>query len=92
MTVKFLYDGAELLAEATAAGTTITARYLSGPGLDEPLELKRGSTTSSYSADGLGAIVHLTNSAGTIAESYRYEVFGQPTIRNGSGTVLPTSE
>ncbi len=89
--MKFLYDGADLLAETNAAGTTITAHYLYGPGIDEPLERKGGSTTSYYSQDELGSTVHLTDSAGTIAESYTYEVFGQPTIRDGSGTVIPTS-
>ncbi len=89
-TTKFLYDGADLLEETNTSGT-IQARYLYGPGIDEPLELKRGTTTSSYSTDGLGSIVHLTTSAGAIAETYTYETFGKLTIKNASGTTLTTS-
>jgi len=90
VTTKFLYDGADLLEETDSAGT-VTARYLAGPGLDEPLELKRGTTTSSYSTDGLGSITHLTNATGAIAERYTYETFGKLTIKNPGGTTLTTS-
>ncbi len=90
VTTKCLYDGADLLEETNTAGT-IQARYLYGPGIDELLELKRGTTTSSYSADGLGSIVHLTNATGAIAERYTYETFGKLTIKNPTGTTLATS-
>ena len=87
---KFLYDGAQLIAETDGAGT-LTARYLFGPRLDEPLERKSGSTTSYYAADGLGSVAHLTTSAGAIAETYTYETFGKLTIKNAGGTTLSTS-
>ena len=90
VTTKFLYDGADLLAETDAAGT-LTARYLIGPRIDEPLELTRGTTTHYYTADGLGSIAHLTTASGTIAESYTYDPFGAPTIRNTAGTIIPAS-
>ena len=89
-TTKYVYDGADLIAETNTAGT-VTARYLFGPSMDEPLELKRGTTTSYYSADGLGSIAHLTNASGTIAESSTDDPDGLPTLKNGSGTVIPTS-
>ncbi len=87
----FFYDGDDLLMEGNADGSQAQARYLYGPGIDEPLEMKRGTTTSYYSADGLGSIAHLTNAAGNIAERYTYETFGKLTIKNASGTELPTS-
>ena len=86
----YLYDGADLLTETDAAGT-LTARYLIGPRIDEPLELTRGTTTHYYSADVLGSIALLTTSAGAPAESYTYDPFGTPTIKNASGTVIPSS-
>ena len=88
---KFFYDGDDLIVETGNDPNALIARYLVGPGLDEPLELKRGSTISYYSADGLGSIVHLTNAAGNIIERYTYETFGKLTIKNASGTELPTS-
>ncbi len=87
---KFFYDGDDLIIETGNDPNALIARYLFGPGIDEPLE-RKGSTTHYYSADGLGSIVHLTTASGAIAESYTYDVFGQPTIRNGSGTIIPTS-
>ncbi len=90
VTTKFLYDGADLLEETNTAGT-VQARYLYGPGIDEPLELKRGTTTSAYSTDGLGSITHLTTATGAIVETYTYETFGKLTIKNAAGTTLATS-
>jgi len=87
---KFFYDGDDLIIETGNDPNALIARYLFGPGIDEPLE-RNGSTTHYYSADGLGSTVHLTNASGAIAESYTYDVFGQPTIRNGSGTIIPTT-
>lgn len=34
---RFLYDGADLIAEYDDAGTTVLRRYVHGPGSDEPL-------------------------------------------------------
>ncbi len=87
----FFYDGDDLLMEGNEDGTQARARYLYGPGIDEPLEMKRGTTTSYYSADGLGSIVHLTNASGNITERYTYETFGKLTIKNAGGTEIPTS-
>ena len=46
-TTRFLYDGDDLLAETDSAGT-LTASYLYGPGIDEPLRMVRGGITSYY--------------------------------------------
>ena len=40
ITTKFFYDGDQLVAETDASGGP-TGRYLYGPGLDGPLEMKR---------------------------------------------------
>lgn len=46
----------------------------------------RGSATSFYEADGLGSITSLTNSAGTVAQSYTFDSFGNQTASSGSLT------
>ena len=89
-TTKYIYDGADLITETNNAGT-VTSKYLFGARLDEPLELKRGTTTSYYTPDGLGSTVHLTTTTGAIAESYTYDLFGTPTIKNAGGTAIPAS-
>ncbi len=46
----------------------------------------RSSTTSFYEADGLGSITSLTNSSGSIAQSYTFDSFGNQTASSGSLT------
>jgi hypothetical protein len=55
-----------------------------GQNIDEPLA---GFTTSGldfYEQDGLGAVTSLSNSAGTVAQSYTYDSFGNPTKSSGN--------
>lgn len=87
---RFLYDGDRLIAETDGAGA-ITAKYVFGPGIDEPLRMTRGATTSYYHADGLGSVVALTNTTGTIVERASYDVYGQTRVTSGTGTVLTQS-
>jgi RHS repeat-associated protein len=48
-------------------------------------------TWSFAQQDHEGSVTHLTDSTGAILESYRYDAFGAPTIRDGSGTVISAS-
>ncbi len=65
---------------------TVVARYSQGLNPDEPLAMLRGSTTSFYSADGLGSVTSLSSAAGTLAQTYGYDSFGNQTSSNGSLT------
>src|SRR5579864_5108251 len=56
----YLYDGANLIEEADAAGGLVT-RYVFGTGIDEPLGAYRGTTWEFYQADGLGSITSLSS-------------------------------
>jgi hypothetical protein len=42
-----------------------------------------------YQQDHQGSVRYLTKPDGTILESYRYDVFGTPTIPDGDGHILP---
>jgi len=90
VTTFFLSDGDQLLAELDTHRVT-TASYLSGPGIDEPLRLTRGSTSTYYHADSLGSITALTDATGALLERVSYDVFGTPRLTTPSGTVLPQS-
>ena len=46
----------------------------------------RSGTTSYYEADGLGSITSLSNSGGSLANTYTYDSFGQLTASTGSLT------
>ncbi len=82
-TSVFAYDGDNLVEETNSSGTSV-ARYSQGLNIDEPLAMLRSSTTSYYQADGLGSITSLSNSAGSIANTYTYDSFGNLTASTGS--------
>ena len=90
VTTRFLYDGDQLLAETNASGN-ITARYTYGPSIDEPIRIERGSTIAYYHFDGLGSVVALTDTAGSVLERYTYDVYGQFKITDAAGSPLTAS-
>jgi RHS repeat-associated protein len=46
----------------------------------------RSSTTSFYQADGLGSVTSLSNSTGSLAQTYTFDSFGNQTASSGSLT------
>jgi RHS repeat-associated protein len=84
-TTNYLYDGDNSIEEVDQNGAVL-ARYLQRLNIDEPLAMLRGSTTSFYSADGLGSVTSLTNSSGTKAATYTYDSFGNLTASTGTLT------
>jgi len=81
----FTYDDDRLIEETTASGGSV-ARYSQTESIDEPLAMMRGGVTSFYNADGLGSITSLSNSAGTLAQTYSLDSFGKLTASAGSVT------
>ena len=84
-TTNYLYDGDDDIEEMNASGSVV-ARYAQTQNVDEPLAESRSSTTSFYEVDGLGSVTSLTNSSGTIANSYTYDSFGRLSTSTGSIT------
>lgn len=85
-TTNYVYDGANVAEEVTALGG-VTARYVQGAGIDEPLAESRGGLYF-YAADGLGSITSLMDSAGANAATYTYDMFGN-LIASTGGVVNP---
>ena len=79
----YAYDWDSLIEETNAVGTAI-ARYSGYLNIDEPLAMLRSGVTSYYEADGLGSVTSLTNAAGSVAQTYAYDSFGNLTTSNGS--------
>lgn len=72
----FVYDGMNVWLDSDAAGN-VTARYLFGDEVDEPLARYRpGEGTSWYLTDHLGSVRNILNSAGTIVDTINYDSFG----------------
>jgi RHS repeat-associated protein len=80
----YTYDWNNLIEE-TNSGGAVVARYSQTEDVDEPLAELRSGGTSYYEADGLGSITSLTSSAGTVANTYRYDSFGN--VVNSTGTL-----
>ena len=71
----YAYDGANLVEETNSSGAAV-ARYSQGLDLDEPLAMFRGGTTTYKQVDRLGSLTSLSNTSGTLANTYTYDSFG----------------
>ena len=81
----FAYDGDNLIEETNSSGAVV-ARYEDTQNIDEPLAMLRSGATSYYHADGLGSVTSLSNTAGSIANTYTYDSFGKLTASSGTLT------
>ena len=59
-------------------------QYTQSKGIDKPLAQLRSGTVSYYEQDGLGSVTSLSNSAGTLAETYAYDSYGKLTASTGT--------
>ncbi len=82
-TTTFVYDGPNVIEEIDATGS-LMARYTHALGIDEPLAMLRGNTTSYYHTDGLGSVTSLSDSKGNLVSTYEYDSFGNLTSSTGS--------
>ncbi|MCM8813406.1 MAG: hypothetical protein NC924_05645 [Candidatus Omnitrophica bacterium] len=85
--VYYCYDGWECIQE-TDAGSALVARYVYGPGIDEPVVMYRNGQRYFYLLDGLGSVIALTDDSGAVVESYTYDAFGKPEQASGIGNPL----
>ncbi len=82
-TVKYIYDGDQVIAEYNGSGTLLR-KFIYGTGIDEPLVMETGGTQYYYHFDALGSVTALTDSDGALVETYRYDVYGKPCIMDAS--------
>jgi len=74
------YD--DLIAEYNATGV-LQARYIHGPGIDEPLATVQTGMTKYYLRDALGSIAGLA-SGQSLTAVYHYEAFGEARVLSGT--------
>ncbi|MBI4245416.1 MAG: RHS repeat protein [Planctomycetes bacterium] len=84
---KFIYDGDQVIGEYDE-NDVLEAKYVYGPGIDEPILLDKGSEVYYYHFDGLGSVTGLTDTDGNLVETYDYDVYGQPTQLSSLGNRL----
>jgi RHS repeat-associated protein len=93
-TLRYQYDGLDVVAEysvATNGTNTLAASHVFGPGIDEPIKIRRGATLAAYHSDGLGSILaasSITPAGATDLLTYRYDAFG--VIEASTGTLDST--
>ncbi len=83
VTTYFVHDGDEIIADYDGTGA-LAAEYINGENIDEILAMERGGNTYYCHQDGLGSVTELTDSAGTVAENYIYDPYGNPSIVNSA--------
>ena len=78
----------QVLEERTATGA-VTARYVYGLGLISRYDGDGTSNYRVYHFDPRGSTLALTDSNGTITQSYSYDIFGKTIKRNGATIANP---
>ncbi|MGP8199108.1 MAG: RHS repeat-associated core domain-containing protein [Limisphaerales bacterium] len=84
----FFYDGNRILEEQNSGGATL-ATYTYGNYVDEALTMNRGGLTYYYHPNALFNIEALTDPTGAPVERYTYDVYGEPTVMDGSYNPIP---
>jgi RHS repeat-associated protein len=79
----YIYDNEDIRFETDENGTII-AEYIHGPGIDEPLAMRRDGQNYYYHVNGLGSITALTDSSKVVVQSYVYDSFGQIISQSGN--------
>jgi RHS repeat-associated protein len=85
VSIRYLYHNEDVVLELDG-GNNVTALYIPGPGIDEPLAMFREGRTVVYHADGLGSITTLTDLNGNPVRTYTYDSFGRIVAQTGTVT------
>ncbi|MBI5748479.1 MAG: RHS repeat protein [Nitrospinae bacterium] len=72
----YVYDNEDIIMEYNHK-SKVTARYVHGLGIDEPLAVEQKGETYYYHFDGLGSVTALTDAKGKIVQRYDYDSFGK---------------
>jgi RHS repeat-associated protein len=91
---RFVYDGDRLIEERDY-NNTLVASYVYGAGRRELISRRRWAAGVAsdhfYHTNSLGSVVALTDTSGQVAERYKYDAYGKPTIMDPTFAVLTSS-
>jgi len=73
---NFNYDGLDMTSESDEEGRVI-ARYVFGPGIDQPLAMSHNEKVYYYATDGRGNIMGLIDEKGALVNTYDYRAYGE---------------
>ncbi|GIX17134.1 MAG: hypothetical protein KatS3mg119_1320 [Rhodothalassiaceae bacterium] len=89
---RFLYDGAQVIAELDAASGAVKRRYVPGPGTNEVVAWYEGAGVGErrfIHQDERGSVVAVANGAGAAIATFRYGPWGESSDTapgSGAGT------
>jgi RHS repeat-associated protein len=90
-TLRYVYDNEDIIA-VLDSNNSVTQTITHGPGIDEPLIMKSSTSANYYyHADGLGSIIALSNDSAETVETYEYQAYGKPTIKDHASAVFDAS-
>lgn len=79
---RYVYDSEDIVSEYSGTDA-LTASYVHGSATDEPLIMERGGQNYFYHQDSLGSVRFLTDSAGSVAQTYVYDSYGNIVQQTG---------
>jgi RHS repeat-associated protein len=74
VSTNFTYDGDDVAQDKTS--TNVITEYLNGPGIDNKIRQKTGTTLYYFAQDHLGSTTALTDSKGALVERETYDAYG----------------
>jgi RHS repeat-associated protein len=93
-TTQYYYDGWSVVEETDDSGD-LTASYLNGRDLDEPLAAAIPGVNNGdpvyFHQNSLGNVELVTDALGNVLERYRYDLHGNVTVLDAGGTVKTTA-
>ncbi len=84
---NYVYSGQDLVQEKNAS-LAVLADHLLGPGIDEPIAMKRGGSVYYYVVDGLGSVRLVTSTSNAVQNKYQWDAWG---IRASTGADTVTN-
>ena len=88
-TTTYCYVGDQMVEEYVDG--QLVASYLYGNGIDEALQMTKGSAVYYYHTNHLGSTMALSDANGAIVERVDYDAYGQPTFFDADGNKLAQS-
>jgi RHS repeat-associated protein len=89
----YVYDGDQIIADVDSSGSLLRS-YVWGTGIDNLLSITTyGEETNTYYAikDHQNTVIALTDSSGSVVETYDYDAYGRTKIYSASGSELTES-
>jgi RHS repeat-associated protein len=82
-TTNYVYDGLASMTDLDGSGN-IVAKYAQDSGIDSPLAEFLPTATNYYEQDALASVTSLSNSSGSLSNTYGYDSFGKPISSTGT--------